>query len=270
MRPPTIPENRARSHARATTPWRRGAHAALCGILLASAPAAGQEADSVWLASKGFFQRGEDAVLFLDKASIRALRRGNVSELLRDVPRVEIRQTVSGERLAVLHEDPEWRQHPDDDAGCVLSVYLNGGLVRRGGARGTGLAVDRAVRVRSLTGLELHGAESTPAGDLQSCGSLLLWSFDLTRTVDEEFTGRLRGRAMWSPGGQPAGGIDIALEPAGLRQKTDSGGWFELGALIPGRYRITATTPTGETWSDEMLIRAFAISMIEIEVERRE
>jgi hypothetical protein len=53
-----------------------------------------------------------------------------------------------------------------------------------------------------------------------------------------------------------------------VHQKTDSGGWFELGALVPGRYRITATTPTGETWSDEMFIRAFAIAMIEIEVER--
>jgi len=171
--------------------------------------------------------------------------------------------------VLVLHEAPDWRQNPED-AGCVLPVYLNGGLVQRGGARVQGLAVDRAVRVRSLTGLELHAAESSPAGDLQMCGSLLLWSFDLTRSVNEEFTGRLRGRALWTPGGQPAGGIDIALEPVGLRQTTDSGGWFELGALLPGRYRITATTPTGETWSDEIFIRAFAIATIEIEVERQE
>jgi hypothetical protein len=243
--------------------------AAACALLLASAPAAGQEADSIWLATKGFFQREADAVVYLDKAAIRALRRNKVSELLQDIPRLEIRQTPTGERVPVLHQDPDWRQNPDD-AGCVMPVYLNGGLVQRGGARVQGLAVDRAVRLRSLTGLELHAAESSPVGDRQMCGSLLLWSYDLTRTVNEEFTGRLRGRAQWAPGGQPAGGIDVALEPGGLRQTTDSGGWFELGALVPGRYRLTATTPTGATWSDEIFIRAFAIATIEIEVERQE
>lgn len=223
--------------------------------------------DSAWLASKGFFHRAPGALLHADRDSIRRLDGNDVSDLLRAVAEIEIRQAASGERHARLHAEQTWRAEPAD-TGCMIAFYLNGGRMRQATGDADARAVDRAVRVRSLDGLEVHGPATSPIGEADVCGSVLLWSRSLARRVDEEFTGRLRGRALWIPGDAPAGGIEIALDPGPHRQRTDSGGWFEFGGLAPGVYQLSATSPSGATWSEALIIRAFAITQVEIEVER--
>lgn len=243
------------------------ATALLAATAGASAEAAAQEAD--WLASTGFPQRAEVALLHADRDSLRALRRRDVSGLVATVPRIELRAGIGDDRHFALHATDVWRDDPEDTF-CVLTVYLNGGRIYPADGRAaTVRAVDRAIDLRDVDGLEVHATETAPVGD-GTCGAVLLWSRRARRDVDEPFEGQLRGRAMWLPDDAPAGGIEMTLIPGGRVQATDSGGWFDFGGLTAGIYEITATAPDGASWTDRVLVRAFAISQIAIEVTRRE
>lgn len=241
--------------------------ALLAATTLAPATAAGQEAD--WLASTGFPQRAELALLHVDRDSLRALRRRDVSGLVERVTRIELRAGAGDDRHFALHAADAWRDDPDDTF-CIMAVYLNGGRIHPADGRpATVRAVDRAINLRDVDGLEVHATETAPVGD-GTCGAILLWSRRARRDVDEPFEGQLRGRAMWVPDDAPAGGIEMALSPGGRHQATDSGGWFDFGGLTAGMYEITATAPDGASWTGRVLVRAFAISQIAIEVTRRE
>ncbi len=233
----------------------------------AEAHAQGFDSDSAWLGSKGFYHRAAGAVVHADRRAIEERRERSVTALLESFDRIEVRPGAGGGRAFVLHDSAGWEDRPDA-TGCTLAIYINGGRLRQPNDMAAGRAVDRAVQVRSLDALEIHDKATSPTADPDACGAVLLWSYSLSRSVDHDFTGRLRGRAHYVPDNVPAGGIEVRLEPGGLVQRTDSGGWFEFGRLAAGLYQITATSPSGATWSERLLIRAFAISQIEIDVER--
>lgn len=245
---------------------RRLTMAATLALLL-PAGLSGQDfdPDSAWLAVRGFWQRAPDALLHADADSIRELGSRRLSGILDALDRIETR-VLEGNRYLVLHSSDQWESDPED-APCVLAIYLNGGrLIESRGGTATMATADRTIDVRALQGIELYPAITSPVGD-GTCGAVLAWSRRMVSRVDEDFVGHFRGRAMRVPEGVPAGGIDIVLEPGGRSQKTSSAGWFDFGAVLPGRYTITASA--GEaSWTGDVVVRAFAISQIVIEVER--
>lgn len=240
---------------------------ALLVVLLVPGAAMAQrfESDSAWLASKGFHGRGDYALVHLDGDAIRATRERMVSGVIASLPRLESRETALGMRF-VLHETDAWRTMPAD-TGCTMEVFLNGGRIIWGAERGS-QSIDRVVRARDLDGLEVHERALSPVEPGLACGSVLLWSALERRQVDEEFTGVLRARAILLPDETPVAGIHMLLEPGGLEQTTDSGGWASFGSVVPGRYQLEARVASGESWRGEVWVRAFAISQVAIEVER--
>lgn len=238
-------------------------------LLVTAAPASGQRfaTDSAWLAERGFFLRQSYAVVHLNNDSIRARGRGTLRALLGQLGRIEARQTAAGVQ-PVLHASEDWRDTPAD-TGCAVAVFLNGGEIGGGtDGRGSLASIDRALSTRDLTGLEIHEGASSPVQPGVRCGSLLLWSRLQSGAVDEDFSGLLRTRAFELPSRNPVQGVRVTLMPLGREEITDSGGWASFGALAPGRYRLEARLETGETWTGEVWVRAYAISQFAIEVER--
>lgn len=225
--------------------------------------------DSAWLASKGFWQRMPDALLHGDREAVRGWNVRRLTDIADVLPRIEVR-TVANERVLLLHATPEWRDDRSDE-GCPITVYINGGRLHPTDGQTPSLrAIERVLSARDLAGVELYEGVLAPVGEGDLCATLLLWSRRVRGRLNEEFAGRLRGRATWLPDSVPAGGIAMTLNPGARRQDTDSGGWFDFGALPPGRYEITAEAPDGATWTGQLMVRAFAIAQIAIEVIRRE
>lgn len=240
--------------------------AACLGLLLSPAAATGQGQDSVWLATKGFWQRAPDALLHADARGIRDFDTRRLREVLEALPRVEVRE-LEGDRYFVLHASEDWTE-PEASAPCVLTFWLNGGPVTSSRGRPADVSVaERTLDLRRLDGLEVYATEASPIGAEGTCGSVLGWSRRISTPALEDFVGHLRGRAMLMPDNRPAGGIEIRVEPGGHTQKTSSAGWFDFGAVLPGRYELTASA-AGDSTTSVIVVRAYAISQFVVEIQQ--
>jgi hypothetical protein len=230
---------------------------------------------TAWLASRGFARRGLEggAALHLDYDQLQHLHYQNLREVLRSVPGVEIRSTAGGGSRLLLAPDPRTRT-----GSCAVAVHLNGARVEFGRFNWTGaggvsasrpVRFDDLLRVREVDGIELYGPENDPVASDSTCGTLLLWSARLRPTVNEEFTGAVRGTALDDGTGAPLAGVRVTLEGTGLSVVTDGNGRFELPSVLPGRYLVIAEYPDAERWQATVRVRAYSVVELELRVERK-
>lgn len=236
-------------------------------VFLAGAPVtvAAQPPDSVWLAARGFFVRGENgyALAHLDASEVRRLRGSRLTQVIAaTLPRLEVRPDAARRTTIFLHPDADWQSGQE---GCELSMFLNGRLVQQVGARTGG--IDRTVRRSDVDAIEVYEGDVAPVGHPEGCGAVLIWAYRMRNSVDDEFSGQLRGRVVQQPGAEPVAGVRVVIEPGGQEQTTDSSGRFDFGAMPAAVYTLTAFTPQGPSWSTTIGLRAFAIAQIDIEVE---
>jgi hypothetical protein len=138
-------------------------------------------------------------------------------------------------------------------------VLLNGSRIefRRYGSEVGGaeaLTLDTALRVRYLTGIEVFEGDDAPVRVTDTCGAVLLWTFQRRQPDEVDFTGVLRGRVARVPSNDPVPELDLTLEPPGLRRRTDGGGRFDFGSLPPGPYRLATTQPDGSAWVRDVAV----------------
>jgi hypothetical protein len=194
---------------------------------------------------------------------------GKLSELLRPVDGVRIRQLSSGGTELMLGSG--------SGEECAASMFLNGVPINLGELRAVGpgvdplarrgLRIDDVVRLSWIEGLELYNAANNPVASDSRCGVLLLWSWQMQSEVDVPFTGRLRGRVIDQATGAPVVGARIVLQPGRHEIATDARGAFDIAALLPGEYSITGTRPGYAAWTEDLLILAFATHDIELRLE---
>jgi hypothetical protein len=228
-----------------------------------------------WLAARGFAGRGHDgrARAHLTHEQLRLKHYRNLTELLRNVPGLRVRQLVDEGSELVFDPDPR-----TGEGYCKVSVYLNGSNVEYG--RFTASRNDRnesisrpmrfddLVRMDAIDGLELYGPDDNPVAADGTCGTLMIWSARLRGAVDEHFTGDVRGTAIDEATGEFLAGVRVALEGTGLAATTDSNGTFVLRSVLPGRYTVTAQYPQARPWQTAIEVRAYGVVEVALRVQR--
>ncbi|HZD03309.1 MAG TPA: carboxypeptidase-like regulatory domain-containing protein, partial [Longimicrobiales bacterium] len=272
LRPPPTPE--------AVPTPREAATAASLPPVAAGALA---PADSIWLASKGFWLRGDETLLHETRREI-AAEPGDttLSQVVARAPGVEALLMASGGR--------ELRLRPPDAApsteACRLDVYWNGRLARqrepsravRSRPRPTvrpsrartwsasGLDLDGLVPVAGLTGIEVFEAAEAPVETSGGCGAVLLWMRGEALGDDPPFTGTLEGRVTCAAGG-PLVSAPVTVEPGDTHLVTDGDGFFRIEDLSAAHYRVDVEVPVWGRWSTRVGLRAGSTARVEAEVE---
>ncbi len=226
-------------------------------------------AESSWLAEKGFPLRTEEALLHLTGAEVRRRGLDAIARIVEELPRVEVRTFVTGAHELRLHDAAGWKLGDPDASWCTLDLYVNGNLARQGSGD-PGLTPDRLLdtRLRDLSGVEVFDAADAPVAPPGGCGVVLLWFYEMPE-LDVDFEGRLSGRITLAPDDAPANGVLVTLEPGGRELRTDLRGRFDFGRLPPARYRIEATLPGWGTWSTTVPVKAGDDQDVTIRVEVR-
>jgi hypothetical protein len=250
-------------------------HVVCCciGLLLSAYPAPGQvrlsRADSVWLASKGFFQRRatESSIFAVTRDDI--LRRGprTLSELLRNVRGAEVTTPAGpGVRGPVLWLRQESAGGESDR--CRVELWLNGEMARGRQERAPPPSLDAIVHPYDIDGLELYRQAQSPVAGGTGCGDLLIWSRFFRKDVDAAFVGGVRGLVVDGQTGRGVAGVLITLLPRPIDVRTDASGSFTFTALLPGEYAVSAVAEGYPRWVGEVVVRAYATVELELVLER--
>jgi len=237
---------------------------------------------TAWLASRGFAKRGLEgnAMLHTDYDGLRITHHRNLEELLRNVPGVRIRNLVDRDQQLWLEPDPR-----TGAGSCRVSVYLNGSNVEFGRSTWQGSAEAKArtspfdrdtrpmrfsdlLRLDLIDGIELYGPDENPVAADSTCGTLLIWSAKLRAAVDEDLTGTVRGTAVDDRTGTALPGVRVTLDGTGLSTVSDANGRFEIGAVLPGDYRVIADYPDAAKWEAIVKVVAYGNVELELRVER--
>jgi len=228
-----------------------------------------------WLAARGFASRGQEgrAVVHLTYEQLRLKHYRNLNELLRNVPGVQVRQLVDEGSELVLEPDPR-----TGEGHCKVGVYLNGSNVEYGRFRSSRarwneiasrpLRFDDLVSMANIDGLELYGPDDNPVAPDGTCGTLMIWSARLRPTVDEEFSGEIRGTAVDDRTGEVLAGVRVTIDGTGLSAMTDDDGSFMLRSVLPGRYFVSALYPNAMTWQTRVEVLAYGVVELALRVER--
>lgn len=217
-----------------------------------SAPPTPAEADSAFLAQTGFDRRSQ-AFEPLLHARVSDPGPTAVPELLRSVPDVRVEGVGEATRVFV------------GDVGCPVSVRLNGAS---SGAEG---ASDRRFDIAGasaafVNGVELYGPQSSVVADGEACGTLLLWSRELSGVVYQPLLGHVEGRVVgMAPGG---GTTDVMIDPVGRTAFLRRSGQFGVYGLLPGDYVATVRRGGEPVGSGTFRVTAGATVEVRIEVGR--
>lgn len=230
-------------------------------------PSPESDPESSWLAATGFNLRPESALLHLTRREISTLNVDSLVQILRQVPRIEVRLLATGQTEFRLHSSHQWATTPPPRAeSCELDFYLNGSLVQQRMGDIWEMSIHRMLYPRDLTGIEVYDASNAPVGSPEACGAVLLWIDRMRHSRDPDFAGSLRGRVIRPSDNAPVAGVMVTLEPGNLQRRTDDQGRFDYGRLPPARYRVMANVPEWGTWSTEVLLRATSTADVLLQV----
>ncbi len=230
------------------------------------APAERSE-EAAWLDSIGFDLRRSHSLLHRTTREILDLGYDSLPELLAEVPRLEVRRRQDGKTELRLHPTVVRAPRPDPDPSCPMDVYLNGSLVRQRISGDWEMSLHRLIAPRFLTGVEVFEGARAPVGDPAGCGAILLWVSRLREAEDPSFTGVVTGRVTGLSEDAFREEVRVRLEPLGAQVGVDDNGFFDFGAVPPGRYTAEADIPAWGVWSTVVDVRLHATTRVEIDVD---
>ena len=248
-------------HALATIPRRGLGLALMCSVTSgcsasphSSTPAPHED----WFSDTGFLERATwaSAELHLSGEEIGASSR--LTDLLRHHEGIQIRR-LSREGWGVIQHDPSGTDL------CEVHFSLNGNRLVRSLA-GPRFTIDDLVPSRTIDGLEYHVGPDGPTFEADGCGRVLIWSADLRRRYERPFRGSILGQVRSS---RPDTVIQVELLPSRRSYTPNPAGDFAFLGLLPGEYRVTYLSPSGQI--TEQLVRVFAFreSMLELDIRSR-
>jgi Carboxypeptidase regulatory-like domain len=227
---------------------------------------------TTWLAERGFSRRGMDgsALLHATGGQLRHKAARNLDALLRATKGVRVRRLADGGGEIRLEPSPQADGEP-----CIVTVYLNGSVVEFGrlnaldmGKRQSAsraMRFDDLLRIDDIDGIELYGPDDSPVA--AGCGALLLWSDPLRPTIDETFSGIVKGVAVDTGTGAPLVNVRIRLVPGDASTLTDSRGQFEFPDVTPGDYEIEAVVDGRSPWNYGITVKAYGTTSVEIRLD---